>query len=111
MPDGLFGFALGVAGLPERIRVKLRQHGECWLWTGRKNRIGYGYMSWLGSERVVHRIVWELLIGQIPEGKVLDHVRKRCRHRNCCNPAHLEPVTPKVNTHRGSSVLFRKKTT
>ena len=33
-----------------------------------------------------HRFAYELLVGPIPAGLVLDHL---CRVRNCCNPAHL----------------------
>jgi hypothetical protein len=34
------------------------------------------------------------LVGDIPDGLVLDHL---CRNTKCCNPAHLEPVTNRVN--------------
>ncbi|TDD77726.1 HNH endonuclease [Actinomadura rubrisoli] len=50
---------------------------------------------------VVHRFVYESLVGPIPEGLVLDHL---CRVRACCNPAHLEPVTDRVNILRGASI-------
>lgn len=43
-------------------------------------------------------MVYRSLVGEIPEGYVLDH---RCRVRACCNPAHLELVTVRVNTLRG----------
>jgi hypothetical protein len=50
-----------------------------------------------------HRVVYVLLVGEIPEGLILDH---KCRVRWCCNPEHLEPVTVQVNTIRGEAVLF-----
>jgi DNA-binding XRE family transcriptional regulator len=37
----------------------------------------------------------------IPEGLQLDHL---CRVRCCVNPAHLEPVTNRENSHRGSKL-------
>jgi hypothetical protein len=48
-----------------------------------------------------------LLRGPIPEGKVLDHKKSSgCRHRDCGNPDHLEPVTVKENTYRGEAKLY-----
>jgi hypothetical protein len=43
---------------------------------------------------LVHRWLYELAIGPVPAGRVLDH---RCRNRDCCNPLHLKPVTNRVN--------------
>lgn len=48
--------------------------------------------------RVAHRVVWEILVGPIPEGLDLDHL---CRNRKCVNPDHLEPTTRQVNLRRG----------
>ncbi len=45
-----------------------------------------------------HRVVYEALVGPIPEGLVLDHL---CRVLNCVNPNHLEPVTHQENVRRG----------
>jgi hypothetical protein len=69
------------------------------------NRNGYGRIGYGGKEPVAHRLIYELLVGPIPLGHILDHL---CRNRNCVNPEHLEPVTHQVNTHRGDAVLFKK---
>lgn len=67
----------------------------CWLWRGYIMPSGYGQRQ----NRLVHRVAYEELVGPIPDGLQLDHL---CRVRHCLNPAHLEPVTPAVNTRRGS---------
>lgn len=97
--------------LPENLRRKLRvsesgfhRGTPCWIWIGRLNRNGYGRACHKGREPVAHRAVWEETMGPIAPGLVLDH---RCRIRSCCNPAHLQPVTPRMNVHRGEATLFR----
>jgi hypothetical protein len=70
----------------------------CWRWPGAKNPKGYGVIRRDGKRLPVHRVAYELRVGPIPDGLVLDHL---CRVRNCANPAHLEPVTPGENTLRG----------
>ena len=74
--------------------------------TGRLNRNGYGRVCFNGREPVVHRLVYELLVGMIPTEYVLDHL---CRNRRCCNPEHLEPVTMRENTIRGEAVLYDRR--
>jgi hypothetical protein len=80
--------------------------GGCWLWTGPQDGHGYGvfYVGGRGARRLrAHRVSYEWAIGPIHEGAVLDHVAARgCRHRHCVNPAHLEPVTQRVNILRGT---------
>jgi hypothetical protein len=50
----------------------------------------------------VHRVMYELVYGAIPEGLVIDHVAARgCVSKLCCNPEHLEAVTIRENTLRG----------
>jgi hypothetical protein len=50
--------------------------------------------------RYAHRVVYEILVGPIPSGLQLDHI---CSVPWCVNPDHLEPVTAKENTRRGST--------
>lgn len=78
---------------------------DCWLWAGPVNQLGYGRYSikidgkW--RNRPAHRLLYENLVGQIPEGLVLDHL---CKVTTCVNPSHLEPVTLSENTKRGDAV-------
>lgn len=80
-----------------RNRVRTNEQG-CWLWMMACSPMGYGFVSWQGRPRLVHRVVYENLKGPIPEGLQLDHL---CRQPACCNPKHLEPVTNRENTLRG----------
>lgn len=67
----------------------------CMLWTGPKDRDGYGYR---GRSRA-HIVAWIEAFGVVPEGFVLDH---RCRRRRCVNVLHLEPVSQSENENRKS---------
>ncbi len=71
----------------------------CWLWVAACYRHNYGNVN-IGRRSVsAHRLSYELHRGPIPPGMVLDHL---CRTPRCINPAHLEPVTQKVNIRRGN---------
>jgi hypothetical protein len=93
--------------LERRLWAKVDRRGddECWPWLGAITG-GYGVVSPAlqrdggFKSRRVHRIIYELLIGPIPDGLVPDHL---CRNRRCANPKHLEIVTNKENILRGIS--------
>jgi hypothetical protein len=74
--------------------------GFCWEWTGRTDQ-GYGRVSIGGRQLRAHRVVYERLVGRVPDGLVLDHL---CRNRGCVNPDHLEPVTNEENIRRGVAI-------
>lgn len=83
-----------------RLENKFTIGDDCWLWTASLNGYGYGHLVHLGKSLQPHRVLYELLIGPIPEGLDLDHL---CRVRSCVRPDHLEPVTRQVNIKRGST--------
>jgi len=72
-----------------------------WIWTANMLPNGYGQMD----KKYAHRLSHEFYIGPIPDGFVIDHL---CRVRNCVNPQHLQAVTQKVNTSRGSASIAVK---
>ena len=96
-------FYPAIDDLPEPIRsaVSLDPHTDCWRCaTLSHDRDGYARYRGEG----VHRYIYKTLVGEIPPGYQIDHVRARgCAWRDCCNPAHLEPVPPIVNWERGTS--------
>lgn len=73
----------------------------CWHWSGSANP-KYGTFAWDArrpsgdkcKRMLAHRASYMLYVGEIPEGKELDHV---CRNTLCVNPAHLRPCTRKEN--------------
>jgi hypothetical protein len=70
---------------------------DCWLFAGKLTPKGYARVQ----NTLVHRAMYETIVGVIPAGLVIDHL---CRIRHCLNPDHMEPVTSRVNTQRGSNV-------
>ena len=84
-------------------KVERGSDAECWLWRGTLVE-GYGQFR-VGGKRVgAHRYAYELLVGEIPPGLQLDHVRAwGCVNRNCVNPAHLEPVDMVENVMRSDA--------
>lgn len=86
----------------ERFWSKVDKNGPegCWLWTDHLGRQGYADF-WVPPRPVkAHRFAYELLVGPIPEGLVIDHL---CSVRHCVNPAHLEAVTQRVNVLRSTN--------
>ena len=104
-----------VEDLPERWRKKIQVVGNgCWLWRGATGGIGvhqYGQIKVrLAFKRYIlkcaHAAIYEYLNGTIPEGLECDH---KCEQKLCCNPAHIDIVTHKVNCERRaeSAALYR----
>lgn len=72
----------------------------CWLWklSVTLKRGGYGQFRCEGKTLRAHKVAYELAVGPVPDGLVLDHI---CRNPRCVNPAHLDPVPHAENTRRG----------
>ena len=94
------------------VLVEVDDNG-CWflLVTGRAGTSarkkpmadGYVEMNVPGGRRSLraHCVMYETFVGPIPPHAQLDHL---CRVRACCNPDHVEPVTPRENTLRGQGI-------
>ena len=106
--------------LRERFEARVsRLPSGCWEWTGATFKAtGYAMLSVRGASgkwapTVAHRVSYELHVGQIPGGLIIDHLchtwdascpgTPACRHRRCVNPDHLEAVTRAENNRRGRS--------
>lgn len=95
--------------LGRRLIERIEGRGECLLWAGAKSQ-GYGYIRVNGRSLRTHIAAYELVIGPVPPGKVLDHTchnedptcpgGSECWHRACLNVDHLEPVTRGENIAR-----------
>lgn len=89
---------LGHPDLSRRFwdKVEVSESG-CWVWVGALNSRGYGCFGVEGVSQLAHRVIYDVLVGSIPEGYTIDHL---CRTKPCVNPAHLEPVTLRENIAR-----------
>lgn len=91
----------GDADMAKRTNREIIEHdiqhrgrnSGCWEWHGSIGPRGYGRVSINRKNQTVHRYVLQFL-GHDMSGL---HARHRCRSRNCYNPDHLEPGTPKEN--------------
>jgi hypothetical protein len=101
--------------LRRRFWEKVKTSDDCWIWAGYKAPCRHGrimYHDGRGHYRPIlaHRMAYELLIGPIPDGAVLDHIE--CNNPSCVNPAHLVVTTSWENSKRGTcpSALNARKT-
>jgi hypothetical protein len=91
----------------ERLFAKLIVDPDtgCLIWTGAWAGPGYGQIMINRRQQYVHRVMYELFAGPIPDGLVIDHL---CRNRRCAAPAHLEPVTQRENILRGEGLAAQQ---
>lgn len=94
--------------LAERFHEKYIVHptNGCWLWTGATDDDGHGRIRGGPPDQrllAAHRVSYELHIGPIPAGLIVD---PRCDMPRCVNPAHLQLLTQRQNALRSTSRLI-----
>lgn len=75
-------------------RITIGQEDECWEWQASRNQKGYGTVMYKGGSRLAHRMVYQHVNGEIPQGMMVCH---HCDNPPCCNPAHLFVGTAEDN--------------
>jgi hypothetical protein len=66
----------------------------CRIWLGPKDKNGYGKTTYYCKHIRVHRLVYELLISDIPKGLLIRH---SCHNPSCINIDHLSLGTEQDN--------------
>jgi hypothetical protein len=100
--DPRFRSRIQVLSWEEGKQVIPRREGGCWEWTGYRNWSGakktvpYGRIripgaGYRASAVYVHRYVYELFWGRIPEGFETHH---SCEYTLCCHPMHIHALDP-----------------
>lgn len=110
----LNGRSSGSTPIPLRDRIiasTVIDDNGCWIWQLSVNELGYPTMmvgKWYAGKvtcQKAYRIAYLEFVGEIPDGLELDHL---CRVPRCCNPAHLEAVTHRVNVQRGNAGKWKR---
>jgi hypothetical protein len=79
----------------DRLLGKILIGDSCWPWIGIGDSGGYGRINVTRTRKPVHRVVYELFVGSIPDGHHLHHT---CGNTRCVRPSHLLAVTPREHS-------------
>ena len=90
----------------ERLWARVEKTDTCWVWVGKRDRLGYARLGVNQRMTYVHRISYELEYGPIPDGFEVDHI---CHNRSCVNPDHLRLATRKQNIENLSGAMRTSK--
>lgn len=72
--------------MKEAIKRIDRRSDGCWIWTGTRDKAGYGKINRAGKNYRAHRFFYSFFKGEIPKGLLVCH---SCDVPSCVNPDHL----------------------
>lgn len=87
----------------DRLAKRSRREGECLVFTGPRDRCGYGFLTVGNRKQGTHRLSYREHVGPIPDGMV---VRHKCDNAPCMEPSHLE-LGSHAENQRDKVVRFR----
>jgi hypothetical protein len=87
-----------------RTKIVVCDECGCWRWTGSRDSSQYAKLKLRGKTLILHRYVYEALVGEIPDGMTIDHLN--CTLRWCVNPAHMQVVSALDNTLRANATRW-----
>ncbi len=94
----------------EHIDNKVDKSNGCWIFTGKRDWLGYGVKKLNKKYVYVHRFMYSVFNGPLEDGKVVMHT---CDNPSCVNPEHLVQGTHKDNVQdcisKGRFKAGRKK--
>lgn len=85
-------------------QVKVDIVSGCHVWCG-SNRLGYGVIMVDKKSVFAHRLIYELMVGKIPDGYAIHH---KCNNHSCVNPDHLEALDPSRHVSLGRDNVMVK---
>ena len=88
----------------DRLRRKLKPHGDCLVWTGGVSGEQGKILFPTVQSVSVHRAAWALWFGENPPALI----RQTCGDPLCCAKAHLEEGAPRRRRDRGRKAAWQE---